>query len=230
MRLQVALVLVLAVTTPVRADDPVLKRPPTPRLPEFTGPESPWPPHPKRVLPGRPAIEGYKLLPSLTPRQEAELQQVAERDARVRAQLGDRYAFIAVLEVEPPKGERRGPEADIEFFSHTHNVAVIARMRGSTVQRVARRPQGFSPEGADEVRRAIEMARRDPRLAGRVEGLHADATLFFPACGEPGFGHRVLYVMFMKDTGEPVLYYAMVDLVKDQVLMAGQYARAGETS
>jgi len=93
------------------------------------------------------------------------------------------------------------------------------------VQSVDRREGYQPPEGTEEIRAAIAMAERDPRLHDAVSGLQATAIVTY----NPQFrGHRVLHVSF-SPRGEDVpipRFYALVDLTNASVPIAGPVAGA----
>jgi hypothetical protein len=150
-------------------------------------------------------------------------QDVALQDTRVQALLGQRYAFIATQETYPPKGtlpNRTAPrQIRLIYFSHTHNVAVEIWLSGLQVERVARRERYQPPEGYTEIEEAIRLAVADPRISGQLQGLQQDAILILPPAGRPGYGNRVLDVIFTTSAGL-ARYHALVDLTQQRVLVA----------
>ena len=100
--------------------------------------------------------------------------------------LGSRWGFI--------DADRLPPEGKISFgccrdavhlvrliyYSYSNNVAVEVRMKEANVLSSARLEGYLPPEGPQDVQRGIELAKADPRLAGKVQPLAgawiADAT------------------------------------------------------
>jgi len=215
------------------------QEPPSPPKLEFTGPDAGWPPRVKGATNVR--IVGWQEAPgSLTDQVEARVRRAAERDARVRRELGERFAYISADEIEEGKGRRRDPARPlavrVTFFSHSNNSAVEVTIRGGVVEGVARRPDDQPPEGVGEIAAAVALARRDSRLRGKVQGLTGHAILVSPDQGEPGYGHRVLTVTFRKraadvtvrrDAEELPRYFALVDLSDQKVLAAGPFLIRG---
>lgn len=74
--------------------------------------------------------------------------------------------------------------------------------------------------------RGIELARADPRLAGKVQDLRGHGLLMQPDRGffrnDPGYGHRVIWITFSQGVGGDPKYWAQVDLTDDRVLDAGE--------
>jgi hypothetical protein len=197
---------------------------PTPPRITFTGPSEGWPPRPQ----GRTnEVEvPYTLRQgALTDARTAELRQAALQNAQVRAALGERFAFITAAEVEPdkqnPQAAAAATEVRLTFFSYSTNVAVQVLMRAREVEKVERREGYQPPEGAEEIKAAIELARRDPRLREVVQNMQATAILTYVQQDRPGYGHRVLHVSFSAPGDDVPRYFALVDLTEQKVLVAG---------
>jgi hypothetical protein len=195
---------------------------------EFTGPREGWPPKPRERA--NVTHVPYREIPgSLTDALEARMRRAAVSHPQVRALLGSRFAYISADEIEPDKGAPRNPSAPlaarVTFFSHANNVAVEVRMLQTQVQGARRRAGYHPPEGQDEIRLAVNLARRDSRLYARVRNLEGNAILAHPRQGQPGYGHRVLYVAFSRADEDRTLYFALVDLTAQQVLSAGSAGR-----
>jgi len=201
-----------------------------PELPglQETGAEAAWPPEVKgatnvQIVPWSP-VPG-----SLTDGLEAQMRQAALQDARVRRELGARFAFLGVDEIEAPKDRARRPSdpvpARVHFFSYANNVAVEATMAGARVESAARREGYQPPEGPEEVVAAVALAQRDPRLAERVQGLRGVGILAFPPDQGEARGHRVLHVSFIAGDEDLPRYMALVDLTAERVLDAGPVER-----
>jgi len=164
-----------------------------------------------------------QLPDQLTDSLAARLRQVSLADSRVRAALGQRFAYISVDRVEVSKDAAGAPQAfRVLFFSHTNNVPVEVLIRDLTVQQVERRPNYDLPEGREEVEAAITLARRHATLRTAVAGLMGSAILVYPDSGAAGRGHRVLHVTFAREGEDVPRYWAYVDLTDQKVLRAGK--------
>jgi hypothetical protein len=158
------------------------------------------------------------------------LKAAAILDARVRAALGERYAFIAASALEEAKEGRRDsaqtPATLLTFYNYARNIAVEVTMRDAKVNQVTDRP-GYQPEEApEEIKEAIDLARVDDRIRGAVRDLSGDAILMPtavpPTQGRPEAVHRVFYVTFRKSGEDFAQYFAAVDLTTRKVLVAAQ--------
>lgn len=194
---------------------------------EFNGPEGGWPASVKGAT-------NVHLIPwqdvpgSLTEEDAVRLRTAALRDSRVRELLGERFAYVSAAEVEPEKAAPRRQGAPqkvrLTFFSHAHNTMVEVVMQGVEVQSAAQR-EGASPrEGEEEIRSAVALAERDPRLANKLAGLTGRALITAPDRGQPGYGHRVLDLTFGTDEEDLPHYFALVDLTTETVLEAAPIA------
>jgi hypothetical protein len=218
-----ALILSTACRRPQQQNLP--ERVPTPPDMRFTGAVEAWPPRPA----GRTNETDVRWSPvanALSDDEQTAIRNAVVQDQRVRAALGDRYAFIASAAIDPDKSDARGSTAErrtrLTFYSYSSNVAVEVVARGRSVESVRRREGYQPPEGAEEIQSAISLAQRDSRLTRVVQGLQATAILTYPASGQPGYGHRVLHVSFSHgDPTEVPQYYALVDLTDQKVLTAG---------
>ena len=200
-----------------------------PKVPKlvFTGPKEGWPPRPQEQLDVR-EVHVQEIPGSLTDDLEDQIRMVATQNERVQALLGDRFAYINTDSLQHlSKGQHfsssRPLATRVTFFSYTNNVAVEVLMQGLNMESVTRH-QGYQPpEGDDEIKEAIALARADSRLQDKVQELHADAILL-PATGEqPGHNHRLLWVTF-SDPEESyeekvTLFSASVDLTDQKVLV-----------
>jgi len=196
----------------------------------FTGPEATWPPRPadrtrERQLPLDPEIPG-----SVTSELRKQLPKLVARDPRARRLLGARFALV---DVEEPslKGAQpdiqAGPRAIVTFYSRTNGWAVLAKTCGRVVTSVELQRDAQPHAGSDEVVQAVSLARADARIHAGARKLAGGATLNISKRGEPGFGHRVLYVVFAKCYGLQPRYSANVDLTDRRVLSAGRADREG---
>lgn len=162
----------------------------------------------------------------------AMLRKAAESDRRVAALLGSRWAFIDADRI-PPEGkvtfgccrETTGL-VRLVYYSYSQNVAVEVRLKETGVLSVARLEGYQPPEGRQDVQRGIELAKADPRLAGKVEQLQGHGLLMQPDSGffrnDPGYAHRTIWITFSKGQDGDPKYWAVVDLTEDTVLEAGE--------
>lgn len=189
----------------------------------FSGPQEGFPPQVRgrtNVIAG-PAQERTI---ALTDAVAAQTRAAALQDQRVRALLGSRFTFISIDELDPEKGQSVKPGAAasrITLFSYTNNVAVVVRMNGLKVEDATRRDNYQPPEGTDEIREAIDLAGRDERLRGKLQGLDGHAIL---TLNTRGAGHRVLRVTFRQGDEDVPRYFANVDMSEQKVLSAGAVA------
>ena len=168
----------------------------------------------------------------LTADEIATLRKAAEGDATVATLLGSRWGFI--------DADRLPPEGKVSFgccrntvhlvrllyYSYSSNAAVEVHMKEASVFSAARLDGYLPPEGRQDVQRGIELARADPRLAGKVQSLEGQGLLMQPDRGfvrnDPGYGHRVIWITFSHGQSGDPQYWAMVDLTEDTVLDAGE--------
>lgn len=161
----------------------------------------------------------------------AGLRNAAESDRRVTALLGSRWAFIDADRI-PPEGKRsfgccrHTSQTRLVYYSYSQNVAVEVHMKETNVFSVSRL-EGYQPaEGQQDVQRGIELAKADPRLAGKVEQLQGHGLLMQPNRGffrnDPGYAHRTIWITFSKGQDGDPQYWAVVDLTENKVLEAGQ--------
>jgi hypothetical protein len=197
-----------------------------PNRPElrFSAEKKEWPPRPE----GRTNVTDvpWKEIPgALTPSREGELRNAALQDARVRAALGARFAYISAGTVERDKdrapGSNEATEVRLTFFSHDKNVAVLVLMRGTEVRSVTPKEGYQPPEGVDEIKMASTLAARELHLGTKLRELQSGAIAVFPSQGQPGYGHRVLHVTFNQSGEDLPRYFALVDLTDQKVLSGG---------
>jgi len=190
----------------------------------MTGPEKGWPPQPRQISNIR-EVPWQEVQNILSGTREAEVRQLAIRDARVSELLGDRYAFIGSSMLESSKEARASSRAGIiqlTFFSHANNVAVEVEIADAKVLRALRHAGYQPPEGPDEVKAALAAALADNRIPQDAGTLEGTGILAWPAEGAPGAGHRVIHVTFAKPGEDVPRYEALVDLTIQKVLAAGQ--------
>jgi len=138
----------------------------------------------------------------------------------VKALLGDRFAYSYVEVIEPPKGQSRDSiHVKLWFFSYVQNASVAVTMKNGVVERVEKAGRSV-PEGEDEVREAVRLAREDPALVGKLGDLEGGAMLAVPRRGDSWAGNRVLDVRFF-DSARISRFMATVDLTTQKVLLAG---------
>lgn len=107
------------------------------------------------------------------------------------------------------------PKIDPNVPNVAPNVLSVSRLEGYQ-----------PPEGRQDVQRGIELAKADPRLAGKVDQLQGHGLLMQPDRGffrnDPGYAHRTIWITFSKgEDGDPK-FWAVVDLTDDKVLEAGE--------
>jgi hypothetical protein len=207
---------------------------PSPHVLQFTGDDTAG--HHKPKMTGAVLDAGVKRSPNeaavLTAGEVAVLRNAAESDRRAAALLGNRWAFIDADRM-PPEGKiafgccrHTTGVTRLLYYSYSHNVAVEIRMKETNVLSASRLEGYQPPEGQQDVQRGIELAKADPRLAGKVEQLHGHGLLMQPDRGffrnDPGYAHRTIWITFSKgEDGDPK-YWAVVDLTEDTVLDAGE--------
>lgn len=207
---------------------------PSPHVFQFTGDDTAG--HHKPKMAGAVSDAGVKRATNevavLTSGEVAALRKVAEGDRRVAALLGTRWAFIDADRM-PPEGKvsfgccrEVSRMTKLVYYSYGHNVAVEVRMKDTNVLSVSRVEGYQPPEGQQDVQRGIELAKADPRLAGKVDQLQGHGLLMQPDRGfirnDPGYTHRTIWITFSKgEDGDPK-YWAVVDLTDDKVLEAGE--------
>jgi hypothetical protein len=194
---------------------------------EFTGPGEGWPPRPRGQRDVR-RLEAQPIPGALTDALEQEIRRSALADGRVRALLGERFVHLTTDMRNWGKGRRPDPSRPLEtralFFSHTNNVAVEVLMTGLSTQGAGTLPGYQPPEAPEEIEQAVALARAHPRISDHVQDLEAGALLLPHQDGDPGYGHRILWVTFF-DAAEiegekPALFSAAVDLTDQRVLVA----------
>jgi hypothetical protein len=203
-------------------------RPEVTRL-EFTQRGEGWPPQPRDAEQVR-RLHAPEAAGALTDDLARELRDIALRDPRVLAEIGERHVFVQSDAVVAQKGspsDCSGPlQARLTFYSYDRQTAYEVAMNGRHIEAVRAR-DGYQPaETEEEILEAICLARSDPCLRDRVQLLAASAILLHGPAGsdEAGNAHRTLWVTFVDaDEGEdekPALFSAAVDLVDRVVLHA----------
>ena len=219
------------VETPV-AKQPLPGTPPVPHRLQFAGIDEAGHAKPKTAAAGASMELIRKVSPAaFTTDQIMELRQAAEASPRVAALLGDRWTFIEADRLVAEGKASFGccsasiHQARLLYFSYTHNVAVEVLLKEMTVIAVSRREGYIPPEGDQDVQKAVELARGDSRLSGKVAGLEGHGIMMEPKQGmiwdDPGYGHRVMWVTFSHGQDGDPKFWAVVDLTDDKVLDAG---------
>jgi hypothetical protein len=207
---------------------------PAPHMFQFIGDDTAG--HHKPKMAGAVADAGVKRATNegavLTSGEVAALRRAAEGDRRVAALLGKRWAFIDADRLPPEGKVSFGCCRDVSsmtrlvYYSYSQNVAVEVRMKDTNVLSVSRVEGYQPPEGQQDVQRGIELAKADPRLAGKVDQLQGHGLLMQPDRGffrnEPGYAHRTIWITFSKEHDGDPKYWAVVDLTDDKVLEAGE--------
>jgi hypothetical protein len=193
--------------------------------------------HVRPLMAGATAAADVQSQPSamaVTAGDARSLDATARKDPRVSQLLGARAAFISAEAADPDskvdfgccRAGAPGPAIQLTYYSYATNAAVTVTMRNGAVAGLARRDGYQPPEGEEEVAAAIELGRKDDRLAGRVAGLEGRAILMEPERGvlwnDAGYGHRVLWVTFERGKSGDPLFWAVVDLSEQRVLEAGE--------
>lgn len=194
------------------------------------------------------AIQGNLPTIILVEKDESALRSTAEEHSEVKTQLGERYGFInsqempanrCLIETPSEEGEDLSPSTPLAnaemayrltYYSYTHNSAVHVCINGNQVTAQPDPRKGYQPpEGVEEIKQAIALARKDSRIAQDVQNLFGHAILtspeeyrYFWVSDEAGFGDRVLWVTFSETPESLALYFARVDLTNGQVLDAGK--------
>lgn len=219
------------VETPV-AKQPLPATPPAPHRLQFAGIDESGHAKPKTAAAGVSTELIRKVSPAaFTTDQIAGLRQAAEANPRVAALLGERWTFIEAdrLAVEGKASfgccTASSHQARLLYFSYSNNVAVEVQLKETTIVAVSRREGYIPPEGEEDVRKAVELARGDSRLSGKVAGLEGHGIMMEPKQGmiwdDPGYGHRVIWVTFSQGQDGDPKFWAVVDLTADKVLDAG---------
>ena len=168
----------------------------------------------------------------LTTDEVAAFRKVAESDRHVMMQLGSRWVFIDADRI-PPEGKvtfgccrQTTGLVRLVYYSYSQNVPLEVRVKDTGVLNVARLDGYQPPEGRQDVQRGIELAKADPRLAGKVDQLQGHGLLMQPDRGlvrnDPGYGHRTMWITFSQGQDGDPKYWAVVDLTEDKVLEAGE--------
>lgn len=207
---------------------------PSPHILQFTGEDIAGHHKPKMVGAALDAAVKRSTNASavLTAGEVAALRKAAESDSRVRPFLGSRWAFIDADRV-PPEGKlsfgccrHTTHLTRLVYYSYSQNVAVDVHMKDTNVLSVSRLEGYQPPEGQQDVERGIELAKADPRLAGKVERLEGHGLLMQPDRGffrnDPGYAHRTIWITFSQGQDGDPKYWAVVDLTEDKVLEAGE--------
>jgi hypothetical protein len=207
---------------------------PTPHVLQFTGDDTIGHHKPKMAGAALDAAAKRSTNASavLTSNEVATLRKAAESDARVAALLGSRWGFIDADRL-PREGKvsfgccrHAAGLTRLLYYSYSQNVAVEVRMKETSVLSVSRLEGYLPPEGPQDVQRGIELAKADPRLAGKVEQLEGHGLLMQPDRGffrnDPGYGHRVIWITFSRGQDGDPKYWAVVDLTEEKVLDAGE--------
>lgn len=147
---------------------------------------------------------------------------IAESSLLVKRVLGERYAYIRLDPVDPPKGkEKDAYEAVLTFFSYTENKGAEVHMKNEQIIS-AKLVDIWPTEGLSEVLEAVEIARNSEQLRGRVNDLEAGGMLAQLVTGkEAWIGRRVIDVRFFTPVESVSMYYATIDLTNKTVLAAG---------
>src|SRR5262249_43829909 len=137
---------------------------------------------------------------ALTDALEGEIRRAATQDRRVREMLGDRFVHLATDMRRFGKGQRPDPSRPLEtrllLYSYTNNVTVEVLMTGLSSLGARPVPGIQPPEAPEEIVEAIALGRAHPEISDLVQGLDAHALLLPYQDEDPGYGHRLLWVIF----------------------------------
>ncbi len=184
-----------------------------------------------------------KFAPDTENELKAPIWDAAEQNPLVAEELGKKFRRFEAEEIEVGRGICRPEELSstqktkgrvpqsitrLTYFSYSSNETVIVCIRDEKVLDVGRMEDYQPPESTEEVEEAVKLSRTDSRLVGKVESLQGHAILIEPESGwffgmfsDLGAGNRVLWVTFSERDRDP-LYWAVVDMTKNEVLDAGQ--------
>ncbi|MDQ3666534.1 MAG: hypothetical protein M3410_08130 [Acidobacteriota bacterium] len=165
----------------------------------FTGPREGWPPKPSDQKDVK-AVSSTEIPGTPSDEQISDIIKAASDHERVRAVVGDRYAYINTDLFGLGKGRTRDhsepPRTRVFFYSYTNRIAVEVVMLGNQVQNVFPLKVYQPPEGWEEVQEAIRIARNDDRLIDKVKNLDGHAILL-PLSEEQGKDNaRLMWVTF----------------------------------
>jgi hypothetical protein len=168
-----------------------------------------------RLLPAD-AIPG-----SLTAQDITKYVAAARADQRVKELLAERSAYIEHLEEGNDKGDKPGAhQIRLIFYSYSKSRTVEVSMNRAVVTK-AQYVDFFPPEGKEEIDLSIELAKKDPRLAGKVADLKAGGMSYQHGESTAYLNHRVMDVRFY-DTALVSRFFAVVDLTELKVQAAGE--------
>jgi hypothetical protein len=186
----------------------------------FTGPQQGWPPKPAGAT--NVVTEVWTDIGALTDSTITPLVAAVVQNQQVKAALGARFAFLSASLIEEKRNDVAvGDKILLTFFSYTANTAVEVTTLKNEVQSVeAKKYQ--PPVSNDEVRIATRIALGNRLLADSTRGLLAEGILSGRREDSQAQSHRVVYVVFSRDTSDDILYYAYVDLNDQKVLASGK--------
>ena len=151
----------------------------------------------------------------------ARIHELIRRDAASRTLLGERFAFIGIVEVatkDNPSDTRR----KATYYSHSNNQTVEILIQDDAILSsntfAAREYQ--PPLAEDEVRAAVSIARQhwSSHDGGRVSTMAGYGILAFEPDGSGFFNDRVVYVTFHRSLEDRPEYVAYVDLTGNTVI------------
>jgi hypothetical protein len=156
-----------------------------------------------------------------------EYRQFAEADDTAKGLLGDRFAYVMLNPVDPPKGEEpKSYHAVVVFYSYDYHHAVNVRMEDGVVKEVTQSSE-VPPDGKSERDEAILLARGSDELKGRVNDLDGGAMLAtLPADADEKLSRkRVIDVRFYEPATHISHFFATVNLTDRVVVAAGEVGK-----
>jgi len=166
-------------------------------------------------------FESDELPPVVSPESLERIREMVLAHETVREQVGGgRLEWIGVSVLDD-KAAEDGVESLLLaiLFSYDRNRAIEVRLDrdGEKVHDVS--VQEYQPPPTDEeIRRAVELARSDPRLAEQLSDNLVGTALLV---GSPGSNHRMFDVRFGCASERLPRFMAAVDLSREAVVRVG---------
>jgi hypothetical protein len=159
---------------------------------------------------------------------KTQRQYLAEalRHPEVKDLLRGRWEVLGCHRVHHKDHDARAFRARVCLFNYTENYLVEVYVQDGVVESVCKKPSHAHPEAPIEMAQAIMIAKNDPELKKKTEGLVAHAILQTPDPESPYKNHRCFRVMFTKEADPYVevsaLFSALVDLNLQYVVTSGK--------
>jgi len=166
------------------------------------------------------------LPPAVSPELLERIRATVMNHEAVKKRLeGERFEWIGVSVLDEKTGDDAVEETLLAvLYSYSMNRAIEVRLHrdGHQIHDVA--VVAYQPPPTEgEIRRAIELARSDPRLAHQV-GDHLVGTAILVSSIDreaPDFNHRSFDVRFGCPSERLPSFMALVDLSRDAVISVG---------